>query len=276
MDTMLFVFALLVVSSILGNGVAEAFVVSSSPSAKIGIHQKTHDKSSANIPPMVATFSKQNDDLDEENVPRRRVLPSTDNTKEVGVGRRGTLMTLLGGAMSLAASDALLGAAGGILNGGSAAIGTSSVYGIQWHGLYQRMAALTAKHEAAVASPELLSWISKSPAIVGNPQLRAWVAAQRVFSKSRQVMAVTAGLEEGIAAAGAVAAAAVATKKRQNVETPPSDDSDAADLESTLASATTLLDATSIESQEPSNLSSEANEETLAAHTTEFDHTTDE
>jgi hypothetical protein len=153
------------------------------------------------------------------------------------VGRRSTLTTLIGGAIGFAASDMILGAAGNLLidvgggvGGGTVATTTttakvsSSVYGVQWNALFRRIATASAKHEAAIASPELVSWISKSPAALANPELRAWIAAQRAFQKGRQAAALAAVVleEEGMAATAtrvvASAAAAVASKQKSGAK----------------------------------------------------------
>ena len=128
----------------------------------------------------------------------------------VGMGRRGTIASLIGGAATLAVSDALLGSAGQLLSGSSPSF--SSIYGARWNALYQRVATQIGKHGSkAVASPELAAWIAKSPAAWFNPELRAWLAAQRAFSMSRQIVGAAALLEEGIVtAAGATLSAAAA------------------------------------------------------------------
>ena len=127
------------------------------------------------------------------------------------MGRRGTLTTLVGGAVSFAASDVLLGR---LLDVGSGM--ASTVYGARWNGLYSRIAQATTTYgqEAAVVSPELLAFISKSSAALTNPELRAWIAAQRAFNKSRALAAVAGAAiaDEGIVAAAVTrTAAATAT-----------------------------------------------------------------
>ncbi|KAG7349681.1 helicase domain protein [Nitzschia inconspicua] len=167
------------------------------------------------------------DDDDEiataHDLPKRRrnsavATNSTPNSRR-GMDRRGTIMTLVGGAASLVAGDVLLGAAGSILSGsGSAAsIGSSAVsispYDGKWNALYQRLQAFKAER-GVTASPDLIEWVAKSRAAVTNPELRAWVAAQRAMLKSAQVI----GLEEGLVAAAAVAAAATAKKKTEQAD----------------------------------------------------------
>lgn len=274
MMAVFFISALLLVFSILiiGRNSVDAFVLPPSSSAPAGIHHGTLHSGSSSSALLAATLKKDHDSDDEEEAPRH--VPSeaitndarakTQQGNQVGVGRRGTLMTLLGGAMSFAASDALLGAAGGVLNGGKAALTSSGIYAARWNALYQRLAAYTAKHEAAVASPELLAWISKSPAAIANPELRAWMAAQGAFSKSRQVLRASAVLEEGLAAFGA---AAVAVAAKQEVDAQNKSDNV---LETTVASTATPLEATSSESElssSPMNLA-EANEKTATPTST--------
>jgi len=256
-----FIVSMLSIFSILiGARTVGAFVVPSSSSPAGIRHESLHSSST-----LLSATLKKDHESDGEEASRR--VPSdavTDARSQVGVGRRGTLMTLLGGAMSFAASDALLGVAGNVLSGGKVAMTSSGIYGARWSGLYQRLASLTAKHEAVVASPELLSWISKSPAALANPELRAWMAAQRAFSKSRQVLRAAAVLEEGLAAAGAVAAAAVVTKPSADVTSESDDD----DLETSVAN-TIPLEATSNESELSSPMKlSKADENTATATTT--------
>jgi len=205
--------------------------------------------------------------------PSRFLLsPDTGKTRRRNVGavdRRDTLATLVRGAVTFAASDVLLGAATGVLGGESAAL-SSSVYGARWNGLYRRIAALAAKHEAAAAvSPDLISWIARSPAAFANPELRAWVAAQRAFAKSRQVAAAAAALEEGLTAAGAVAAAAFATKKEPGTKGDASnDDYNAVEPTTTVSAATRSQEETL-----PPNSISTTNVRTNAATETAEDLT---
>lgn len=246
---------------LIGGPSVEAFVVPSSSTPSTGIHNESLLQSSRNT--LLAATLKNDDESEEEEVARR--VPSDASTRaiktqQVGVGRRGTLMSLLGGVMTFAASDVLLGAAGNVFSGG--AITTSGIYGARWNALYQRLATYMAKHEGAVASPELLSWISKSPQALAYPELRAWMAAQRAFSKSRQAMRAAAVVEEGLAAVGAVAAAAVVTKQKVDTNSESGEE-----IETTLAS-TTSLEATSSESElsAPMNLTKADETTTTATH----------
>jgi hypothetical protein len=192
---------------------------------------------------------------------QQRFRSSSPRHNDGLVGRRGTLTKLIGGAIGFAASDMILGSAGKILlgvgGGGTTTTTTaaimssssSSVYGAQWNALFQRIAAASAKHgeAAAIASPELVAWISKSPAVLANPELRAWIAAQHAFRKGRQVVALTAAVvveEGGMAAATAtvatraVATAATAVAKKQNYDTEDSVDDDVGDLGTLLLNST--------------------------------------
>lgn len=275
--------SLLLVGSI---GGAQAWVL---PNASPFAHPLRSIGSTNSNNPLQAT-SDANKDHDlgkeegEEAATRITSRRSSGTSKREVVGggavdRRGTLMTLVGGAVSFAASDMLLGAiTSSIGGGGTLVVGgqavTSSVYGARWNGLFQRIAAMTTKHEAAAAvSPELVRWVARSPAAFANPELRAWVAAQRALGKSRQLMGAAAGLEEGLALVGSVAAAkAVAsakTKTDAHDEDEPGGDSDTAD-----AIATTHLAAQSSESEEFSvtnNAENEVAEEAATEVTLEDD-----
>lgn len=189
-------------------------------------------------------FEKQEKDYDGIHEKKERTI-SKDSSRHrrVGVhrekrrqetgtmGRRGTLTTLVGGAMSFAASDMILGQVGNVLVGSSGGgIAASTVYGARWNGLFSRIATAGAQHgetAGAIASPELVAWISKTPAALLNPELRAWIAAQRAFGKSRALASSLGGaaavVEEGMAAAAAArtavaatAAAAVTTKQKKS------------------------------------------------------------
>ncbi|KAG7374110.1 helicase domain protein [Nitzschia inconspicua] len=164
------------------------------------------------------------DDDDDEiatshDLPKRRrnsvVANNSTPNSRMEMDRRGTIMTLVGGAASLVAGDVLLGAAG--RSGSAASIGSSAVsispYDGKWNALYQRLQAFKAKR-GVTASPDLIEFVAKSRAAVTNPELRAWVAAQRAMLKSAQVI----GLEEGLVAAAAVAAAATTKKKTEQAD----------------------------------------------------------
>jgi hypothetical protein len=147
---------------------------------------------------------------------------STFYDKTIGIGRRGTIMTLVGTAASFAASDVLLGAAGNILGSGGAvgsavaSVGTASVYDAKWNAMFQRMVAHKNVY-GAVASEELLEWAAASAAAAA-PELRAWIAGQRALQKAVMVLEEAVVVGEGFAVAAAVtAAAAAASKTNDNV-----------------------------------------------------------
>jgi hypothetical protein len=148
--------------------------------------------------------------------------PQTDtsNNRQIGVGRRGTLMTLLGGAVSFAAGDLALYAAAVKATGvaGNAVVTAGG-------GLYERVLAFGNKYRgAAIASEELTAWIATQKVAL-TPEIRSWLAAQKRLQLVRKTAMATAAasraktttraavigggggvVEEGILAAAATAA----------------------------------------------------------------------
>ena len=144
------------------------------------------------------------------------------------VGRRGTLMTLLGTAASFAMGDVVLNAA--VKATGAASTAVMSAGG----GLYERVLAFgNARGGAAIASEELTTWIA-SQGVAATPEITAWLAAQRKLQLVRKsTMAATAALsrakttkraaaaggsmlEEGLLVAAATAAAKMFSAESEN------------------------------------------------------------
>jgi hypothetical protein len=148
--------------------------------------------------------------------------PQTDtsNNRQIGVGRRGTLMTLLGGAVSFAAGDLALNAAVKVTGVAGNAVVTAG------GGLYERVLAFGNKYRgAAIASEELTAWTATQKVAL-TPEIRSWLAAQKRLQLVRKTAMATAAasrakttaraavirgggggvVEEGILAAAATAA----------------------------------------------------------------------
>jgi len=109
--------------------------------------------------------------------------------KGPGVDRRGSIMTLLGTAASIAMGDVVLNTAVKATGAaGSAAMTAGS-------GLYDRVLAFGNRYRgAAVASEELTTWIATQK-VAATPEIRAWLAAQRKLQMARKTtMAATAAL----------------------------------------------------------------------------------
>lgn len=145
--------------------------------------------------------------------------------------RRGTIMTLLGTAVSFAAGDVVFNTA--IKATGAAGTAVVATGG----GLYERVIAFGNKYRgAAIASEELTTWIAAQN-VAATPEIRAWLAGQRRLqmvrkttvaataavtrAKTTKRAAAAAGggiLEEGILAAAATAVARVisASSKRDD------------------------------------------------------------
>ena len=169
--------------------------------------------------------------LDEANTAKRT---------GVGVGRRGTLLTLAGSALSFAVGDLVLNAAV-TAAGGAVAAGS---------GMYERVLAFGNRYKGtgAIASEELMAWVSAQK-VAATPEIRAWLAAQRrlqmfrktavaataAATRTRAAVATGGVVEEGMLARAAAATAAA------NVMSSTNDNSTTAARE---AATTTSLEAT--------------------------------
>lgn len=85
-------------------------------------------------------------------------------------GRRGILKSLIGGTISMAATDLLL----------NTAITTVSNNPLT-AGLYQRILTFGSKYSSvgAVASTDLTAWVASQEAVASTPEIQAWLAAQK-------------------------------------------------------------------------------------------------
>lgn len=169
--------------------------------------------------------------------------PQTDtsNNRQIGVGRRGTLMTLLGGAVSFAAGDLALNAAVKATGVAGNAVVTAG------GGLYERVLAFGNKYRgAAIASEELTAWIATQKVAL-TPEIRSWLAAQKRLQLVRKTAMATAAasraktttraavigggggggvVEEGILAAAATAAVKSISQTQDTDAIPSNDEND--------------------------------------------------
>lgn len=176
----------------------------------------------------------------------------TSNNRQIRVGRRGTLMTLLGGAVSFAAGDLALNAAVKATGVAGNAIVTAG------GGLYERVLAFGNKYRgAAIASEELTAWIATQKVAL-TPEIRSWLAAQKRLQLVRKTAMATAAatraktttraavvgggggvVEEGVLAAAATAAVKSISRTQGTDAIPSNDDNDL----NTLKTETDALEA---------------------------------
>lgn len=116
-----------------------------------------------------------------------------------GIGRRGILKSLLGGAVGLAtigdvASTGINALLSTTSSGAAAGIGNSALAA-----LYSRVVAFGKRNAATVASDDLLAWISsQTTGAAATAELQTWLAAQRKLRTLRTTVtavgtAVTSG-----------------------------------------------------------------------------------
>jgi len=119
-----------------------------------------------------------------------------DNGNDDALGRRGLLKTLLGGALSMAATDTLMNAA--IASISNNPLITSSA-------LYRRILSFGSKYSnaGAVASTDLTAFVASQKGHI--PEIQAWLAAQQ---KLQTVFLRTAAASSSTATATTMAAAA--------------------------------------------------------------------
>lgn len=159
----------------------------------------------------------------------------------LGVGRRGTLLTLASSAMSFAAGDLML----------NAVTTTAGVVAAPAAGIYDRVLAFGNKYRGtAIASEELLAWVAAQKVASATPEIQAWIAAQRKLQLVRKfATAATAAvtrtgtattraagaaggvIEEGLLARAATMTAATAATKAmsmpsKNITTAPTTNSE--------------------------------------------------
>ena len=118
-----------------------------------------------------------------------------DNDNDDSLGRRGILKTLLGGALSMAATDTLMNAA--IASISNNPLITSSA-------LYRRILSFGSKYSnaGAVASTDLTAFVASQKGHI--PEIQAWLAAQQ---KLQTVFLRTAAASSSTATATTMAAA---------------------------------------------------------------------
>lgn len=187
---------------------------------------------------------KETDVLPSQRGPLDEEATTSTTTRGLGVGRRGTLLTLASSAMSFAAGDLML----------NAVTTTAGVVATPAAGIYERVIAFGNKYRGtAIASEELLAWVAAQKVATLSPEIQAWIAAQRKLQLVRKfATAATAAvtragtattkaagaaggvIEEGfLARAATVTAATAATKAMStpsNTTTAPTTNSEATEF----------------------------------------------